>query len=413
MFKLIVAGGGSASVTVVGHLIRSGRYQPKDILVVEPSPENYYQPGFTMIGGGLLGDNQTFISKKIHLITAQTSKMFNKKVNILPKEVIRFDPENNSITVNGGESYQYENLIVALGIKLDYESIPGLLPALNSENSRVCSIYKYHYALKTNKVIGEFQGGKAVFCMPGQPVKCGGAPQKILNLSYDRFTQNRIKFNSEYYFPQPSIFGIPKYAEKLKEIALNKGISLFPGHMITRVEDEKNLAYFKNDKEEVSVKYDMLHVVPPHKPVDVLKKSSIVDSTGFVDLNKETMRHNKYKNIWGLGDCTNLPTSKTLAAAISQSSVLTDNLIQALDNKETTSKYHGYTSCPIFVGSGKLMLCEFKYNSELNETFAKNQEVPRRLFYWIKRYFFPRCYFNLIPRGLWYGPTNFFKPKNV
>ena len=412
MHKLIIAGGGSASVAVVGHLIRSGRLLPKDILVIEPSAQHFYQPGFTMIGGGLLGDQTSVLRKSGSLIESPTSAMFNAGVTLLPKAVVGFDPENNSVNIGDGVSLQYENLVVAMGFKVDYEAIPGLLPALKSEQSKVCSIYTWDYALKTNRLTAEFKGGNAIFCQPNQPMKCAGAPQKIMYLSHDRFGKAGVNnANIQFYCPQSAIFSVPKYSKKLTEIAKGKGITLNTEHLLTRVDDSKRIAYFKNPKEEIEVPYDLLHVVPPHTPHEVLKKSKIVDANGFVDVNKETMRHAKFNNIWALGDCSNLPTSKTMAAALSQSNVLAHNYLNSLDSKPINAKYTGYTSCPIFVGQSKLMLCEFKYNGEIDETFTKYQDTPNRFFYWIKRFIFPRVYFQLVKRGWWFGRRTIFRPK--
>lgn len=58
----------------------------------------------------------------------------------------------------------------------------------------------------------------------------------------------------------------------------------------------------------------MIHVPPPMGPPDVLKASPLVDETGFLTVNKTTCQHIKYPNIFGLGDCTDIPTSKTAAA---------------------------------------------------------------------------------------------------
>lgn len=411
MHKLVIAGGGSASVLVAGHVIRSGILKPSEILVIEPSVRHFYQPGFTMIGGGLLGDRESTLRKSASLIQSTTSQMFHPDVKIIPKAVATFDPENNTISVDDGQKFQYENLVVAMGMKVNFAGIPGLLPALDSETSNVASIYSWDYAIKMNKIVSEFKGGNAIFCQPNQPMKCAGAPQKIMYLSHDRFTKAGIKANIQFFFPQPAIFSVPKYSAKLTEMAKGKGITLNPEHLLTKVDDSKKIAYFKNAKEEIAMSYDLLHVVPPHCPLDILKNSKIVDSAGFVDTNKETMQHAKYNNIWVLGDCSNLPTSKTMAAAISQANVLTHNYSNSLKNKPINAKYNGYTSCPIFVGQNKLMLCEFKYGLELDETFSKCQEKPHPFYYMIKRFVFPRVYFNLFKRGWWFGKTTIFKPK--
>lgn len=412
MFKFIVAGGGSASVSIVNNLIRSGRVQPSQILVIEPSLVNYYQPGFTMIGGRVLGDAESIKKNSMHIIENKTANMFPFSVPILQKEVVSFNPEQNSLLVSGGESLKYENLIVSMGIHLDFEAVPGLKQALDDEKSTVGSIYRLPYAFKTNKIIENFKGGNAIFCIPPLPIKCPGAPQKIMHLAIDNFKAAGVTdFKVHYFMAQPAIFSVPKYAKKLKEIAEGKGINLHFEHTISRVEHEKKLAYFKNKDGEIAVPYDMLHVPPPQRGVNALKNSTLVDKTGFVEVNKETLRHTRYNNVWALGDCANTPIPKTLAGALSQSQVLTHNLFQVLDKKDTNAKYEGYTACPIFVGNNKLMMCEFKYGLVPHESFSYKQDIPNGFYYWAKKWLFPRVYMKLVKKNWWFGRTMFFKPK--
>ena len=298
MYKIIVAGGGSASVATVGHILRNSKIRPEEILVIEPSPQHFYQPGYTMIGGGLLGDNKRIISKSINTIQQQTKVMFNPRVHLLPKEVTGFDPENNSITASNGQTYQYQNLIVTLGIKLDYESIPGLIPALNAEDSPVGTIYSWEYALKTNRLLGEFQGGKAIFSQANMPMKCAGAPQKIMYLAHERFKKGKISnFDISFYKPQEAMFSQPDYAKQLIEIATSKGIKIQSNQLLTKIEPEKRLAYFKNPNGEISIPYDFLHIVPPHTSHSVIKNSKLADATGYVNVNPNTTQHITYKNV--------------------------------------------------------------------------------------------------------------------
>jgi len=148
------------------------------------------------------------------------------------------------------------------------------------------------------------------------------------------------------------------------------------------------------------------------KSPDVVAKSKLAAVNGFVDVDKNTLQHNKYKNVFSLGDCANLPTSKTVAAITQQAPTLVSNLIATIHNQPLKSKYNGYTSCPITVGDSKLILAEFKYDNKVCETFPFDQGKPRRTMYLLKKYFFPVVYWNLFLQGRWYGPSTIFKPKN-
>lgn len=157
-----------------------------------------------------------------------------------------------------------------------------------------------------------------------------------------------------------------KYADKLKVIASDKNINVHFQHTISRVDKDKRKAYFKDSKgEEVSTEYDFLHVVPPQSAPEFISNSKLAAANGFVDVNQNTLRHNKYPNVFAIGDCANLPTAKTAAGIFSQAPVLVHNLLDSINSKapELKAKYNGYNSCPMFVGDQKLMMIEFKYDN--------------------------------------------------
>ena len=131
-------------------------------------------------------------------------------------------------------------------------------------------------------------------------------------------------------------------------------------------------------------------------------------------MNKETTQHTKYPNVFSLGDASSLPNSKTAAAVAAQAPVLVDNLLAAAEGRHLRSAYDGYASCPLLTGHGELMLCEFKYGGVPKETFEGilgSQDQPMRLFYHLKKDFFPSVYWNSFVKGTWYGPKAWFKPN--
>ena len=95
-------------------------------------------------------------------------------------------------------------------------------------------------------------------------------------------------------------------------------------------------------------------------------------SNGWLDVNINTLQHNKYANIFGLGDVCNLPTAKTAAAIYSQAPVVVNNILVEMRKMPRVAHYSGYSSCPLFVGDGKLMMIEFKYGAVADETFSTN-----------------------------------------
>lgn len=117
----------------------------------------------------------------------------------------------------------------------------------------------------------------------------------------------------------------------------------------------------------------------------------VAGSDGWVDVDKFTTQHNKYKNIFSIGDGSSLPSSKTAAAISAQVPVMVDNLLALMAGKELKAAYDGYASCPLLTGHNELMLCEFKYGGVPQETFADifgGQETPNAAYYYLKKNIF-------------------------
>lgn len=264
-----------------------------------------------------------------------------------------------------------------------------------------------------NKIAENFHGGVALFTDPATPIKCAGSAHKIIFLNSDRWRKNGVKDSCEIvkhkgtavYFTQP------KYAQNLERMHKELNHKVVLNSNLVKIDGRSRIAFFKDTKTNAisEVKFDLLHFIPPQPPHKFIAESGLGGSGGYVDVDQYTLQHKTYKNVWALGDTAGLPTSKTAAAIMSQSVVLMKNLMRNWKKGEAPKEiYNGYTSCPIFAGKSRLMLCEFKYNADLDETFMVNkQHVPRRIFFYIKRYMFPFVYFNFVPRGLWLGRKGF------
>ena len=279
------------------------------------------------------------------------------------------------------------------------------------------SIYDYNFAQKVRNLREGFPGGRAVFTQPLQPMKCAGAPQKIMHLCWDTWKQKRVNAEIQFYTSTPAMFIVPKYAAMLQQLADERKIKTHLQHHLEKVDGRSRIATFKDAKSgnSVEVKFDFLHAVPPQTTPDWLKKTKIVNETGFVNVDSNTLQHVKYKNIWSLGDCSSLPTSRTAAAITGQTPVLVNNLLTVWRDKAKNpqfAQYYGYTSCPILIGENNLLLAEFNYKNEPEETLGALglQDKPRTMFYLLTRYGFLFAYFNLLPRGLWYGRSLVLPP---
>lgn len=406
--KVVVVGGGSAGLAISHQLLRTGRFVQNDIAVIDPATFHDYQPGWTLVGGGL--DNKEDFRRPLAGLVDPKLKFYNQPV-------ANFSPNDNAVTLGNGDKVNYEQLVVAPGIQVNFDSIPGLREALADKSSLVSSIYGYDSCSKVWPTIEAFERGHAIFTHPAGPVKCAGAPQKIMWMALDAWAKSGLyrpklpdsAIKISFAIPSPGMFGVPKYSAILEQLRQERGVEGLFQHDLISI-DDGNSATFKqlNTGETVKKEFNFLHVVPKMGPFSFVKNSPIANEAGFVHVDDATLQHKKYPNIWSAGDASSMPVSKTAAAITSQAPVLVHNLLNTIDGKPADAVYDGYASCPLVTEYGKVLLAEFKYGNIPKETFSSipglDQSSPRRLFYHLKKDFFPWVYFRSMVKGTWGGP---------
>lgn len=387
-YQIVIVGGGTAGITVASGLLRKNQSLKGKIAIIDPAEYHYYQPLWTLVGAGV---SSLKSSRK------DMKSVMPEGVQWIKNAVSSFQPENNSIILGDNSVVSYEFLVVAPGLQINWSSIKGLKE--NIGKNGVCSNYSPDYVRETWRQISKFKQGNAIFTHPNTPIKCGGAPMKIMYLAEDYFRKHNIRSNANviYKTPKDALFDVGKYNKELEKIVEERDIIVDYNYNLVEIDGDKKEATFEHIKtnDRKTIDYEMLHVTPPMGPLRVLKESTLSDSDGWVDVNPTTLQHKSYSNIFALGDASNVPTSKTGAAIRKQAPIVVNNLLQVMDNEMLTHHYDGYTSCPIVTGYNKLILAEFDYNKKPKETFPFNQAKERRSMYIFKK--------DLLPKIYWYG----------
>ena len=272
--------------------------------------------------------------------------------------------------------------------------------------NNVCTNYSFVHTPYTFECIKNFKGGTALFTNPPTPVKCGGAPQKIMYLAADYFRKHGL-FNQtdiQFWSGGTRLFGVEKYEKALTKVVDRDNIKLHFFNKLTEIDGNKKMAKFvgfgeHNNGQEQWVKFDMIHVTPPQSAPDFVKQSTLVNEAGWIDVDKNTLQHKKYKNVFSLGDVAALPTSKTGAAVRKQTPIVVSNILSTIEDQPMNASYNGYTSCPIVTGYGKLILAEFDYSNTPTETFPLDQSKERWSMYQLKTKVLPWLYWNRILPG--------------
>lgn len=390
--QIVIVGGGAAGITVAAQLL--AKNSNLDIVIIEPSDKHYYQPAWTLVGGGAYEAEATVKDER---------KVMPESVTWIQDYCDLIEPENNKVITQNQTQITYEYLVVCPGIQLDWHLISGLKETLGKNG--VCSNYAYEQAPKTWETIQKFSGGTAIFTYPNTPIKCAGAPQKIMYLADETFRKQGVRDKSEilYCTATPGIFGVPAYAKPLMEIVQRKDIQIKAKHNLKAIKADTKEAIFDvttdSGVEEVTIKYDMIHVTPPMSAPDFIKNSPLANAGGWVDVDKDTLQHNKYPNVFSLGDASSLPTSKTAAAVRAEAPVLVENLLALMNSTALDSEYDGYACCPLVTGYGKVMLAEFDYDKNPSPSFPLDPTKERYSMWLLKKYGLPYLYWNRMLKG--------------
>lgn len=394
--KILIVGGGNAGLSVASQLLR--KTKDHEITIIDPSDKHYYQPAWTLVGAGVYNINDT-VRKQADYIP--------KGATWVKDAVREFFPEENKIVTDKGETYHYDAMVVCPGLQLDWHKISGFKETLGKNN--VTSNYSFDIAPYTWELIKDFKGGTAVFTNPVGPIKCGGAPHKIMYLACDHWRKQGIldKCNVQYLSGAGVIFDVKEYADTLTEVIREYNIHPHFNVNVKAIEGDNQIVYYeeKNEAGETitrAMKFDLCHVVPPQSAPDFIKNSSLPDPNnayGYVEVDKNTMQHARYPNVFALGDCIAAPAKKTGAAIRKQAPVVVNNLLSYLQLGNIVDKYEGYSACPIPTQYGKLMLAEFDYTNKPKMSFAFDQVKPRWSMWILKTKILPWLYWNKILKG--------------
>jgi sulfide:quinone oxidoreductase len=417
-YQILIVGGGNAGLSVASQLLR--KKSNLNIGIIDPSEKHYYQPAWTLVGAGIFDIKKTVRNEK---------DVMPKNTTWIKEAVSEFEPTSNKVKCASGKEITYDYLIVCPGIQLDWNKIKGLKETLGKNN--VSSNYDFQSAPYTWEMIKNFKGGTAVFTNPSTPIKCGGAPHKIMYLAVDYWRKKGIldKCDVHYISGATMIFGVAEYKATLEEVLKKGNIKVhysantiaINGDNKTVEFETKNTEFVKQSMDKaaagcysiaagagedsvsrVTMNFDLCHSVPPQSAPEFIKNSPLRDQAnalGYVEINKNTMQHTRFPNVFALGDCTNAPCSKTGAAIRKQAPVVVENLLALINNQTGTATYDGYSACPIPTQYGKLMLAEFDYTNTPKMTFPFNQAKPRWTMWLLKTKVLPWLYWNKILKG--------------
>ncbi|OHW38705.1 FAD/NAD(P)-binding oxidoreductase [Pseudomonas sp. 06C 126] len=390
---IVVIGGGSAGIGLLASLLK--RDPQLNLILIEPSTDHYYQPAWTLVGGG---------AHDIRKTMRPMARVLPDGVTWVQAAVSQLLPDEQALVLDSGQRVTWNNLIVCPGLRLAWEKIEGLEQTLG--HNGVTSNYSYQHAPYTWQLVQQLKGGKAIFTQPAMPIKCAGAPQKAMYLSCDHWLKQGAldTIDVEFNLAGAALFGVATFVPPLMNYVEKYGARLAFNSNLIKVDGPARKAWFevKDAEGNVSIEeksFDMLHVVPPQVAPDFIRHSPLADAAGWCEVDPHSLQQVRYPHIFALGDVCSTSNAKTAAAVRKQIVVVAENLLALRKQAPLPLKYDGYGSCPLTVEKGKVVLAEFGYGGRLLPTFALDPTVARRSAWFLKATLLPWFYWNGMLKG--------------
>lgn len=385
--RIVIAGSGLGGIAVAS---RMRKLAPQArIIIVDAKQEHNYQPGYTLVASGIW---------PIEKVRDRNVDFQPAGVEWVQEMVAAFDPDHNRLTTTGGRTIDYDFLVVATGLQLGYDQIEGMDVAAIGQNG-LGSVYAGpEAALATWHAMDAFRavGGQAVMTLPAGPLKCAGAPLKMTFMVADRLRQagtlarSRIDFHSG--LPDDTVFGVKSVNDNVLARWQALGVRTHYLSKLVAVDPGARKAVFATPEGERSeVAYDFLHVVPPMRAPDAVKNSGLAAQEGsmapggWLEVNKDTLQHLRYPNVFGVGDINGTPRGKTAATVKKSAPIVAHNLARVIEGQAPDAIFDGYTSCPMIVREGSAMLIEFDYEGRLTPSLPMIEPLQESFMAWFMK----------------------------
>lgn len=352
MKKIVILGAGTAGTIMANKLRKALDREEWSITIVDKEKTHYYQPGFLFIPFGMYSKNDVVKPK---------SDFFPVGVNVIYQEIEKVEAEENRVILSGGKVLEYNLLIIASGAHLKPEETPGMKDKL--WHKEIFDFYTLEGALALHEYFKSWQGGKLVMAITEMPFKCPVAPIEFVCLAEAYFAQRgmRDKVEISLVTPLAGAFTKPVATKMLSELLEEKNIKIVPDFYIEHIDNDKKVLVSYDEQE---VPFDVLTIVPMNKGADFVERSGLGDDMNFVAVDKHTLQHQQYKNLFVIGDAAALPTSKAGSVAHFEAEILTENILSFIGGRPLNAHFDGHSNCYIETGYGKGALIDFNYETE-------------------------------------------------
>lgn len=366
--RIVIAGGGAAGLATANRLVDA--LDGAGITVIDNRQQHVYQPGLTLVGGGI---------RPSSYVVSNTADYMPRAVDWVNAQVAEFDPEANQVVTTTGQTIPYDFLVVTTGMVLEYGLIEGMSPDLIGKHG-IGSIYNGpQAAADTWQAMSSFaeRGGRGVFLRPATEMKCAGAPLKFTFITDDQLRRRGRRGNAELVYNSNSraLFSVPIVHEKVRMLYQDRNIEVRHDRVLQAIDPGAQRLFFRTPDGMEEQPYDFVHVIPPMRAPQAVRESPLPwqegawGAEGWMEVDRATLRHVRFPNVFGVGDIAGVPKGKTAASVKWQVPVAVAHLVAELAGGRSDAHYNGYTSCPLITRLGRAMLIEFDYENNLLPSF--------------------------------------------
>lgn len=379
---IVIVGSGMGGIAVASRLMQ--QLDGARITIVDRKEEHHYQPGYTLVASGIW---------PMEKVIERNADFQPSGVTWVKEMVVAFDPDARKVITESGEAIAYDYLVVATGTHQDWSLIEGMDVSAIGQNG-LTSVYPSAMAANaTWQAMQAFvaKGGKAIMTLPSTPLKCAGAPLKMTFMLRDRLRQAGTAGQSQISFHAAgkAIFGVKPVAENVLARWKEMGIGVAYEQPLKGIDIAARKARFgQADGSVQEVAYDFIHVVPPMRAPDAVRKSPLawqegpMAGGGWLEVDPKTLQHRRYANVFGIGDINGTGRGKTAATIKKSAPIVAHNLVEVIAGRKADQAFDGYTSCPLITREGSAMLVEFDYEGKLTPTLPVIDPLQDSFFAW-------------------------------
>jgi sulfide:quinone oxidoreductase len=371
----IVVLGGGVGGTLLANLVAKEVGESARITLVDSTGIHVYQPGFLYVAIG---------QEKPSALKRQEAQLLRREVKLVVDCATLIDPMARKVVLKSGHTLRYDELVIATGSRTVMAEVPGAMGAHD--------FYTLDGALRLHKSLQAFQSGTIVIGVAGIPYKCPPAPVEFAFLLDDYLRARGIRGKTQVKLLSPlnRAFTIEATSKLVQPILAERDIELTG---FFNVESVDPISMTVTSMEGETVEYDLLVLVPPHRGQKVIEDSRLGDERGWIPVDKNTLKHSQFENIWAIGDATNIPISKSGSVAHYEANVAAAEIVAVVKGEAPpVHVYDGKVMCFLETGQGRATTISFDYDH------PPVSPPPARRWHWAKA-LFNKTYWHTVPLG--------------